>query len=278
MIHRVTKLLGALSAADADGLTAADIARSAELPPATAHRLLVELEREGIAVRRGGRAWVLGGVVLGWGEAARQQQTGRSRFHDMLRAIGKTTSETVVLTVREGWHGTHTDIVVSPTGLRIVERVGLRLPLTIGASRRAILAFLPGAERQRILSRYVPDETEQELLTSNLGLTRQAGFAVSAGEVTAYSVGIAVPLLTRGVASSSIMVGGPALRMTAAAMQRALEAMRDIIRPADILPPLDIDATAEALTAAEELQGRIHQVPARVSNLEFADKEYLHGG
>lgn len=257
MIRRLTKLLEALSTADADGLTAAELARDAELPAATAHRLLVELEREGVTVRRGGnRAWALGGVVLGWGQAAGQQQAGRSRFYDMLRAIGRITSETVVLTVREGWHGTHTDIAISPTGLRIVERIGLRLPLTIGASRRAILAFLPDAERQRILSRYAPDAAERELLTGNLDMIRQFGFSVSAGEVTAHSIGIAVPLLSRGVANSSIMVGGPAPRMTATAMQGALEAMRDVIRPADILPPLDIGAAAEAFTAARQLQGR----------------------
>lgn len=258
--RRITRLLAALSAADDDGLPAAELARRAELPPATAHRLLVELEREGVAVRRAGnRAWALGGIVLGWGDAARRQQAGRSQFHDMLRAIGKSTSETVVLTAREGWHGTHTDLVVSPTGLRIVERVGLRLPLTVGASRRAILAFLPGAERQRVLSRYVPAGPRREWLGSSLDLAKELGFSVSAGEVTAYSVGIAVPLLTQGVATASIMVGGPALRVTAAVLRSALEAMTDIIRPSDLLPPLDMDRTAEALAAAEELRQRIPQ-------------------
>jgi DNA-binding IclR family transcriptional regulator len=256
--RRITRLLAALSAADDDGLPAAELARRAELPPATAHRLLVELEREGVAVRRAGnRAWALGGVVLGWGDAARRQQAGRSQFHDVLRAIGKSTKETVVLTAREGWHGTHTDLVVSPTGLRIVERVGLRLPLMIGASRRAILAFLPKAERQRVLSRYVPAGPRREWLSSSLDLTRELGFSVSAGEVTAYSVGIAVPLLSQGGATASIMVGGPALRVTAAALRHALEAMTEIIHPRDLLPPLNIDKTADALAAAEDLRQRI---------------------
>jgi DNA-binding IclR family transcriptional regulator len=256
--RRITRLLAALSAADDDGLPAAELARRAELPPATAHRLLVELEREGVAVRRAGnRAWALGGMVLGWGDAARRQQAGRSQFHDVLRAIGKSTKETVVLTAREGWHGTHTDLVESPTGLRIVERVGLRLPLTVGASRRAILAFLPEAGRQRVLSRYVPTGPRREWLSSSLDLTREMGFSVSAGEVTAYSVGIAVPLLSQGVATASIMVGGPALRVTAAALQHALGAMTELIHPRNLLPPLDIDKTADALAAAEELRQRI---------------------
>ncbi len=182
---------------------------------------------------------------------------GRSQFHDVLRAIGTATSETVVLTGREGWHGTHTDLVVSPTGLRIVERVGLRLPLTVGASRRAILAFLPEAERQRILSRYVPAGPRREWLSDSLNLTRELGFSVSAGEVTAYSVGIAVPLLGQGVATASIMVGGPALRVTAAVLRQALEAMTDLIYPRDLLPPLDVGKTADALAAAEKLRERI---------------------
>jgi DNA-binding IclR family transcriptional regulator len=90
-----------------------------------------------------------------------------------------------------------------------------------------------------------------------LDLTRELGFSVSAGEVTAYSVGIAVPLLTQGVATASIMVGGPAPRVTPAVMRQALEAMTELIRPLDLLPPLALDKTADALTAAEELRDRI---------------------
>jgi DNA-binding IclR family transcriptional regulator len=258
MVRRITKLLAALSAADSDGLPAAELARRAELPPATAHRLLVELEREGVAVRRAGnRAWAMGGVVLGWGEAVRRQQSGRSQFHDVLRAIGKATSETVVLTVREGGYGTHTDLVISPTGLRIVERIGLRLPLTVGASRRVMLAFLPEVEQKPILSRHVPGSLHRQWLRSSLDLTKDLGFCVSAGEVTDHSAGIAVPLLTNGIATASIMVGGPALRMTATELRSALEAMTAVIRPSDLLPPLDIEKTAEALTAAQELRQQI---------------------
>lgn len=263
MVRRVTKLLAALSAADTEGLPAAELARRAELPPATAHRLLVELEREGVTTRRTGtRSWALGGIVLAWGDAARRQQSGRSQFHDVLRAIGKATSETVVLTVREGGYGTHTDLVVSPTGLRIVERIGLRLPLTVGASRRAILAFLPEAEQQRAISRHVPADSDREWLRGSLDLTREMGFSVSAGEVTAHSVGIAVPLLTDGLATASIMVGGPALRMTAADLRGALVAMTQLIRPSDLLPPLDLEKTRDALAAAQELPQRLTASPS----------------
>lgn len=262
VVRRVTRLLAALSAADADGLPAAELARRAQLPPATAHRLLVELEQEGVTVRRAGnRAWVLGGVVLGWGDAAKRQQSGRSRFHDFLRAIGRATSETVVLTIREGDYGTHTDLVISPTGLRIVERIGLRLPLTVGASRRAMLAFLPAAEQQRIMAGHVPDGPPRQSLRASLDLARDLGFCVSAGEVTAHSVGIAVPLLANGVPTASIMVGGPALRMTVSDLRGALEAMTTIIRPSDLLPPLQLDETMEALTAAQELSKHIAAIP-----------------
>lgn len=262
MVGRVTRLLAELSAADADGLPAAELARRAELPPATAHRLLVELEQEGVTVRRAGnRAWALGGVVLGWGDAARRQQLGRSQFHDFLRAIGKDTRETVVLTVREGGYGTHTDLVISPTGLRIVERIGLRLPLTVGASRRAMLAFLPEAEQQRIIARHVPDGPPREWLHRSLDLAREFGFSVSAGEVTAHSVGIAVPLLSNGVPTASIMVGGPALRMTVRDLRGALESMTAVIRPDALLPPLNLDAPEEALAAAQELSKQVAAVP-----------------
>src|SRR5579875_1787342 len=197
VVARITRPLAALASADDEGLSGAEIARKASLPPATAHRLLVRLEQEGVTVRRAAsRSWALGGVVLGWGEAANRQHVGRSRFHEVLRAIGQSTKETVVLTVREGWHGTHVDLVESPTRLRIVEHVGLRLPLTVGASRRAILAFMPQGERHRVLSRYVPSGADREWIQRDLELTRQLGYSVSAGEVTAYSIGIAVPILT----------------------------------------------------------------------------------
>lgn len=253
--RRITRVLAALSAADEQGVSGAELARQTGLPTATAHRLLVELEREGVTVRRGTRGWVLGPVVLGWGAAAERQLSGRSRFHDALRAISGATKETVVLTVREGWHGTHVDLVEAPSRLRIVEHIGLRLPLTIGASRRAILGFLPGPERQRVLSRYGPAGAAGELLTRDLRVVAELGFCVSAGEVTAYSVGVAVPLLSQGTASASIMVGGPAARMRAPEVRLALEAIHAFIRPRDMLPPLAMDRAGEELAAAEKHAG-----------------------
>jgi hypothetical protein len=45
--------------------------------------------------------------------------------------------------------------------------------------------------------------------------------------------------------------------VTAAILRQALEAMTDLIHPRGLLPPLDIEKTADALAAAEKLRQRI---------------------
>jgi hypothetical protein len=98
--------------------------------------------------------------------------------------------------------------------------------------------------------------------SQDLGQEGPGPFLLRPGQYLARRSGLhdhAVPLLSQGVATASIMVGGPALRVTAAVLRGALEAMTEIIRPSDLLPPLAMGRTAEALAAAEELRQRIPQ-------------------
>jgi len=70
-------------------------------------------------------------------------------------------------------------------------RLGHRFHLTLGAHGKAIVAFLPEAERERILSKkklyfhgYDPSQTEMKRLRDELARCRQLGYAQDIGRIT----------------------------------------------------------------------------------------------
>ena len=95
--------------------------------------------------------------------------------------------------------------------LRIAEPVGFRRPLIVGASRKAILAFLPPREVEGILrAARSADGPALRRLRTELARIRREGYAVGRGETTPGTTGIAAPLFdARGVAVGAISVSAP---------------------------------------------------------------------
>jgi len=97
--------------------------------------------------------------------------------------------------------------------------VGAKLPLTVGASMRAILAFLPENRIEKIIA-----EKNHKLTDSTLGKsqlkkvieqTRENGYTVSFGEADSGAVALAAPVLNNeNIAVAAISVAGPAERFT----------------------------------------------------------------
>lgn len=214
VIPRAGLILHQLMAPGVTGLTASDLARRCRIPVQTAHRLLAELSRCGLTFQAGGtRLWTLGPMALALGEAAGRQISIVRVAHPGLVRLTERTAETAILTIQDQDGGVHVDIVDSPHRLRLTEHVGMRLPLTTGASRRVILANLPPAERDAIVEQLTGDGDAARRLADELDRIRRQGFATSRGEVTGDTVGIAVPLNLPGMPAASLMMAGPASRL-----------------------------------------------------------------
>ena len=151
-----------------DGLAVPELAAALAVHRAIVYRLLATLAGRRLVVRgRDGRYRPGAGLVgLARGVAPRLQAAALPE----LTALAEDLGATATLTVADGDEAVAL-AVVEPrtTRIHVAYRAGLRHPLTVGASGRAILLGRPGADAGR-------------------------GYAISSGEIQPGAIGLAAPI------------------------------------------------------------------------------------
>lgn len=204
-VARAARLLRLVTAAGADGLTGADLARRAELTRPTAHRLLAALAQEGLVDQddRTGR-WMPGPelYLMGTVAASRYDITGIAR--DIVRSLAVRTEESAFLSVRRG---DETVCLLREEGSfpirSFVLSEGVRFPLGVASAGLAILAFLPPHDvdayferHPELSSRWGAGHGEQRL-RARLRETQERGYALNPGLIVEGSFGIGAAVFTR---------------------------------------------------------------------------------
>lgn len=179
-----------------------EIATSVGMPPSTLHRVLAHLQEGGLVQQdaaTGRYSLGLGFLRLAWKAADRHpvRDVALPWMQQLVDATGETALLALYDPVRQEMLLAAT--IDSPHPIRQVRQVAEWLPVTAGATGRAILAFLPEAERRAILARplvAITDRTvtDPALLPLVLERVRRQGYAVSTGERTPGAVGIAAPI------------------------------------------------------------------------------------
>lgn len=216
VVPRVVALLNCLSGPDVDSLTLSELSAATGIPLQSTARILNDLADAGLALHdTRSKQWTVGPLAFTLAHAAERQIQWIDPARAALTRLTNATKETTILTAREGAYGTHVDIVVSPQPLQLTESIGLRRPLTMGGSRRVMLAFLSESEQRSVLSRLEEDGVyvDRLALQEQLAEIRDRGYGVSRGEVTPHTIGIAVPIMQATRVVASIMIAGPDQRM-----------------------------------------------------------------
>jgi DNA-binding IclR family transcriptional regulator len=222
MVKAVDKTLRLLTSIaptpERNGWKLVELARHTGLPISTLHRLLAMLTRHHFVERDEDGRYRLGLTVLQLGHAVWANISLRQIARPMMLDLARRTEDTIYLTLRDNDDGVHVERIDSPLYLRIAEPIGFRRPLFMGASRKAILAFLPPHEVQLILRTAnaklpgKPPVTKTSVL-QDLQRIRKSGYAITHGETTEGTVGVAAPLFdSRKVPVAAISVSGPEQR------------------------------------------------------------------
>jgi IclR family KDG regulon transcriptional repressor len=232
-LQRGLRLLG-LFAVEERGLSATDVARLSSLPVSTVHRFLVNLESAGFLNCDSTGLYQLGIACVSLGQAVRGQLDVRRASLPQLQELNHRTRETVHLTVRHGLSAVYVEKLDSPEPLRIHSRIGATVPLYCTAVGKVLLAYLPEAEREKIL-----DQLELKRFTENtvsnlqelqaeLHRARQKGYACDLEEHESHIRCIAAPIWDHaGIVNASLSVTGPAVRMSAARLRQIAPLIRD---------------------------------------------------
>jgi DNA-binding IclR family transcriptional regulator len=223
-----------------------------------AYRSLKTLEAAGFLIATDDARFELGPVAAGLGTAA-------MRFHSasvidvagpVLDRLSAETRETVHLFVRRGDRAVCVDRRESPQSVRLMSILGRSLPLHAGAVPKAVLAWLPEAERDGVVARLdeLPAFTERTYrdraaLLAELDAIRERGHSYSDEDFDASARGVGAPVFDAdGHVVGGVSVGGPSYRIDDATLERFAALVRaaahdisrqlahDALEPASLAP------------------------------------------
>lgn len=193
-----------------------EISRSLGVSKAVVHRILQSLQDRGmVAFNERDRTYVLGPSLLALGATAFRSADLRVAALPTLSWLQMRTRQTATVSALTGTHRMFLDQVVSSEELRLSVETGRLLPLHVGASGRAILAFCPPQLQEQVLAAGLESHTANTM--TDYGQLRRAldriardHVAVSHGERTHVSGSVAAPVLgPDGLAVGAIAVCGP---------------------------------------------------------------------
>jgi DNA-binding IclR family transcriptional regulator len=221
-VERACRMLSVFNL-DEPWLSLAEIARRAELPKATAHRLAVALRTCGLLSQGAGGRYGLGVKLLELGAIVRENLDVLQLCRSAIDALSAASGETVVLGAVE-WSTRELLLVArrdSPHPLAVGSPVGRRQPIPPGgALGKAVLSGLPPDELESVLGELTlvamtpKTPIERRLLLRHVALARQVGYASEQDEYIDGVSGVAVPVVFEGGRPlAGLGVVGPTSRM-----------------------------------------------------------------
>lgn len=203
VLNRVVRILGAFDA-DRPALSTSDIARRADLPVATAHRLINELvgygllERDARQVRVGVRMWELAARCS---RAQGLRETALPFMEDLHLAVRQHTQ----LGVLENREVLFLERLSARGSVLNIARTAGRLPAHACSAGLVSLAHAPVEVQEDVLAADLPrftakTVTDVKRLRGLLADVRERGFVVCEEMITEGATGVAVPV--RGVDNS----------------------------------------------------------------------------
>ena len=179
-------------------LTLSELARRADLPLSTAHRLVADLVAWGALSRRPSGEYVVGRRIWDLAMLAPVQVGLRHVASPFLNDLYGATLETVHLAVRDGLEVLYLDRLSGHGSVQIVSHMGSRLPLHATGVGKVLLAHAPAEVQAQALSslvRITPYTiTLPGRLREDLDRVHREGYATTSEEMTLGACSIAVPV------------------------------------------------------------------------------------
>jgi DNA-binding IclR family transcriptional regulator len=193
-------------------LSAGELMEHTGLARSTLYRLLARLKRWGFVIETDG-CYAPGPLslqlALGFDLSSHLVRHARE---DMV-ALARQSRESVGLIVAVNGQAICLEMVDSDQSLRCSFEKGRSVPLRAGASAKCLLAHLPEPARLAVLASEYPDASGRQEADAQLAAIRQAGYAMTAGEVDPGVWGVSAPLFGAGRhAVGAITLMAPVIR------------------------------------------------------------------
>lgn len=231
-VDRALRLVQMLN--NGERLSVSEAAPRLGVAPSTAHRLLSTLVHRGFAVQDGERRYVLGPALVRRDVPTHTVPELRTLARPALEQMHRDLDETVQLMVRDGEFIVFVDGIENQSRtLRVVMRLGDRMPAYCSAGGKALLAELTNRDIERIypkgltpwpMSRFASVRT----LTRHLTGVRRLGYGTSREETEQGVIGLGVAVHDgAGLAVAALTIAIPSVRHRREDDLRYVQVLRD---------------------------------------------------
>lgn len=196
------------------------VAEQTKLALPTVYRLMQAMTEHQL-LERDGAAFRPGVALLQLGRLGAASFDLRRAVLPQLSWLNEQTAENAEMHVRRGNARVAVEVMLSSQNLRPFVEVGTPFPLHVGASAKALLAWLPTEQAEEIAvasQENFPGQAELDVAGFRAALrrTRTRGWAESDGERWAGVAAVAAPVFdARGQVVAAVVLSGPSTRLTA---------------------------------------------------------------
>ncbi len=232
MIDRFVAILDSFTL-DQSMLGVREVARETRIASSSVGRIMAYMKEKGILNQDPEtQAYMMGAKVLAWAGIYTVTSDVRAVALPVMVRLQEKTRETISLYVLEGNERVCVERFESPETVRIVARVGRRIPLYAGSAGKVFLAFMPEKRREGILRSVELKAmtkrtiTNVDALKADLEKIRKQGYATSNGEWLIDAAGTAAPIFNlHGHVVAAISISGPAQRFNRAKMKEMAQVL-----------------------------------------------------
>jgi len=249
-ISRAIRILEAFGEGSSFSVT--EISKKLKLPKSSVYEILSTLTEEGV-MEKVSNQYHLGLKLLELGYTVRHNLELSRVSPPLLKRLNESLDETVQLTILNGDEVLYLEGFESSKQLRTFFALGDRAFLHCTAVGKAILAFLPGSEIERIiagkgLKKYTSNTlVDKERLLEDLRATVARGYSIDNMEHEEGVRCVAAPIRNReGRVIASVSVSGPANR---------------------IMPERDAEIAEQVIKTAGEISRRLGYQPGTIETL-----------
>ncbi len=205
-----------------------ELVDATSLPLSTLHRILETLISHGLVMQipatkhyRAGYKWMEIGFRL------HDTLDFRHLARPVMERLALDVEESIYLSIPDGDDSIPIEKVDSPLKIRIAEILGERIPMTVGAPNKAIMAHWKPAEVERIVKRQLPVDQQQAFI-NQIVAAKSAGYALSYGERTEGTIAIASPIIGYGnKVMAALSINAPSFRVPEERLPLLIEKVKE---------------------------------------------------
>jgi DNA-binding IclR family transcriptional regulator len=214
-------------------VTVAEVVKALRIPKSTAYELVRTLSTAGYLERNGAAAYFLGRKLFELGMAYRSQMDLLKEGGKIVEELRDETGETVQLSVLEN----NVMLVLvkeeSSKPIRIISRVGSRVPINWAAAGRLLVSDLPAPELKILLQRIVKPSptgrapTDPDELVRQIKRFRTQGWGFELNEANEHAGCVAAPVIDiSGKCVAAISIVAPEQRLQRQHREVLIDAVR----------------------------------------------------